>query len=50
MTRGSGLYDDESGDKGGRGKSGTEGSAAESEKDPDQDTPDVDKGSGEPTA
>ena len=49
MTRGSGLYDDESDDKG-RGKSGTEGGAAESEKDPDQDTPDVDKGSGEPTA
>jgi hypothetical protein len=39
MTRGKGIYDDE------------EGSAAsEPEKDPDRDTPDVDKDTEEPTA
>jgi hypothetical protein len=41
MTRGRGLYDDE------------DGSAAqqsgENEKDPDRDTPDVEKDTGEPT-
>ncbi|MDN4519593.1 MULTISPECIES: hypothetical protein [Mycolicibacterium] len=42
MTRGKGIYDDE------------EGSAAsksvDTEKDPDRDTPDVDKDADEPTA
>jgi len=41
MTRGSGLYDDEDGS--------AAQTADETEKDPDRDTPDVDKGSGEPT-
>lgn len=46
MTRGKGIYDDEEGStasKAGDAASGTE-------KDADSDTPDVDKGSSEPTA
>ncbi|KMO79570.1 hypothetical protein [Mycolicibacterium obuense] len=42
MTRGSGIYDDESGS--------TADKTGDIEKDPDRDTPDVDKESGEPTA
>lgn len=42
MTRGSGIYDDESGSSADK--------AQDTEKDPDRDTPDVDKDGGEPTA
>ena len=46
MTRGSGLYDDEDGSA--ADKAGEADKSAE--KDPDRDTPDVDKDGGEPTA
>ncbi|MGE0217377.1 hypothetical protein [Mycolicibacterium sp.] len=42
MTRGKGLYDDEDGS--------TASEAKNAEKDPDRDTPDVDKDADEPTA
>ncbi len=42
MTRGSGIYDDEDGS--------TADKTGDTEKDPDRDTPDVDKDGGEPTA
>lgn len=42
MTRGRGIYDDEEGSAADR--------ARDTEKDPDRDTPDVDKDSEEPTA
>lgn len=42
MTRGQGIYDDEEGS--------TASESTDTEKDPDKDTPDVDKGSSEPTA
>lgn len=42
MTRGSGIYDNDEGSTADR--------ARDTEKDPDRDTPDVDKDSGEPTA
>ena len=42
MTRGQGIYDDDEGS--------TASKAQDSEKDPDNDTPDVDKSAGEPTA
>ena len=42
MTRGKGIYDDEDGSASSKGK--------DTEKDPEKDTPDVDKDAGEPTA
>ncbi len=44
MTRGKGIYDDE------EGSSASQAADSDTEKDPDQDTPDVDKSAGEPTA
>jgi hypothetical protein len=41
MTRGKGIYDDEDGSASAKGD--------EAEKDPEKDTPDVDKDAGEPT-
>ena len=46
MTRGKGIYDDEEGSAASEAAASTGGD----EKDPDKDTPDVDKGSSEPTA
>ena len=43
MTRGKGIYDDEEGSAASQG-------SGEDDKDPDTDTPDVDKSAGEPTA
>ncbi len=42
MTRGKGIYDDEEGS--------TADKARNTDKDPDRDTPDVEKDAGEPTA
>lgn len=42
MTRGQGIYDDEEGSAASKGKN--------TEKDADEDTPDVDKNADEPTA
>jgi hypothetical protein len=41
MTRGKGIYDDE--------KTSTASRETETEKDPDNETPDVEKDTGEPT-
>ena len=46
MTRGKGIYDDEEGSAASKAADATSGT----EKDPDTDTPDVDKESSEPTA
>lgn len=43
MTRGRGIYDDEEGSAASQATDGAE-------KDPDKDTPDVDKNADEPTA
>lgn len=45
MTRGKGIYDDEEGSAASR-----PADTADTEKDPDKDTPDVDKNTEEPTA
>ncbi|SRX78669.1 hypothetical protein [Mycolicibacterium parafortuitum] len=45
MTRGQGIYDDEEGSA-----ASTSAKSSSTEKDPDKDTPDVDKDAGEPTA
>lgn len=45
MTRGNGIYDDEDGSKASHAAQETEGREVT-----DEDTPDVDKSSGEPTA
>ncbi|WP_272937887.1 hypothetical protein [Mycolicibacterium iranicum] len=42
MTRGKGIYDDEEGS--------TASTSVDTEKDPEKDTPDVDKDADEPTA